>query len=73
MKNLNIRDAIGTREGDYLLISNKFARVYLTRENDGVRHVWTLGGDASGTYNRLEEAMNVALHELALYERGRAD
>jgi hypothetical protein len=73
MNNLNIRDAIGKRDGDYLTLANKFGSVTIVRVIDGAKRYYALEGDSRGQRDTLEEAMHIALHELAMLVQGRAD
>jgi hypothetical protein len=73
MNNLNIRDAIGKRDGDYLTLANKFGSVTIIRVIDGDHRYFALEGDALGARGTLEDAMHIALHELAMLVQGRAD
>jgi hypothetical protein len=81
---MNIRDAMGTRDGDYLEISNAWGRAVIAREHSPLgalpegRVQYYIGGDVvpkaeQGPHRKLEDAVAIALRHLALYQAGRCD
>lgn len=69
-----VNEAMGTASQDELIISNKWATVQVTREEDseGVTTFY-LSGDAEGAFTTLDGALTTAFNELAEFQKGRID
>lgn len=65
--------AIGPREGDYLELSNKWARITIMRQSDGALPFSVSGDTQRQSDLNLGTALVLALHELAKFQNGRAD
>lgn len=73
--------ACGTRNGDYLLLENQWARVTVTRDTGdvgGFERPWHVRGDLKESrtsvmpFKTWRQAMAYALESLKLYQQGRA-
>lgn len=66
--------AIGDRVGDFIELRNAFARVVITRLDDGN---WEVSGDTAArgrtVFAYIDDAHEYALVSLARYVAGRAD
>jgi hypothetical protein len=69
--------ASGTRDGDYIELSNQWAKVVITY--DAPSGLWVVSGDLADTRARAKNfalqnnALTYALLSLAAYQSGRAD
>ena len=74
---MKIAEALGPRTGDELTISNQWAKVTISREQDAPHFIVT--GDladfrtTSKEFTKLGDAVDFAFTSLATYQRGRAD
>lgn len=67
--------AMGSREGDYITIKNKWHKVSIEVE-DGKFFFsgdFVHGQEKKNRFGTITEALTAAWNELALYERGRCD
>lgn len=65
-------EAMGPRPGDYIELSNAWARV--TIERDTYARTFNVRGDCQrGVFTTLQAALGHAATSLAAYQRGRAD
>lgn len=69
-------DAIGPRDGDFIVMENAFARVTVRREVDegSGASIFVTGGDCDELgYPSINHAISAAVLSLAEYQAGRAD
>jgi hypothetical protein len=74
--------AIGPVQGDFLELTNKWARIVITREDESASHpalpLYAVTGDIadSGTrvvmFTTMSGAVGYAMESLALFQEGRA-
>lgn len=64
-----LRRAMGSYDGDFLTIANKFAKVNIIQDGAEVR----VTGDLEGKYRTVGAAVNAAVELLGKYQNGRAD
>lgn len=76
MNTQTLADAMGRTEGDYLELSNQWARVFVTRETVGRLATFVVSGDIIDprkheiTFHSLSKAMAYAVRSLGEYRRG---
>lgn len=78
--NMQLAQSIGPQDGDYLDLTNQWARVSITRMvlDEGKRPVYVVRGDladplaATKRCTTIESAVAYAFESLALYQSGRA-
>lgn len=75
MNNQLLTRAIGNKDGDYLELSNQWAKVFVTKQTDP--RMWTVTGDIldvcgppTRSFRTLSKAMNYAVESLAAYRDG---
>ncbi len=72
MDQRHVYNAIGPRPGDYIELSNAWAKV--TIELDASGRTYGVRGDcAVGVFVELDQALDHAFKALAAYQHGRAD